>query len=65
MPEVFAGIGSIAEKQGKIENAIHEYRSYLSGNPEGEHAKIAFLLIGDSYYRLRQTVHADLWFRVR
>lgn len=63
MPEVFAGIGSMAEKWGKIEYAIHEYRTYLLGNPEGEHAKIAFFLIGDFYYRLRQTVNADLWFR--
>ena len=63
MEDVFSGIGNMAEKEGRFEYAIDEYRSYLSRNPDGKYAKIASFMIGDCYYRMGQTVNAELWFR--
>ena len=61
--DVFSGIANIAEKAGRFEYAINEYRSYLFRNPDGKYAKIASFMIGDCYYRMGQTANAELWFR--
>ncbi len=63
MEDVFSGIGNMAEKDGKYEYAINEYRSYLFRNPDGKYTKIASFMVGDCYYRMGQTVNAELWFR--
>ncbi|MHB8770905.1 MAG: tetratricopeptide repeat protein [Syntrophales bacterium] len=63
LEEVFSGIGDIAEKEGTLERAVAEYRSYLLHNSDGKYARIASLMIGDCYYRMGQTVNAELWFR--
>ncbi|MBE0555756.1 MAG: tetratricopeptide repeat protein, partial [Proteobacteria bacterium] len=63
MEDVFSGIGNMAEKEGGFEYAINEYRSYLFRNPGGKYAGIASFMIGDCYYRMGQTVNAELWFR--
>ena len=61
--DVFSTIGNVAEKEGKLDYAINEYRSYLFRNPDGKYAKIASFMIADCYYRMGQTVTAELWFR--
>ena len=61
--EAFFNIGILMEKDGKLERAIENYRLYLFRYPDGKFAKSACFAIGDCYYRLRQTVNADIWFR--
>ncbi len=61
--EAFFGIGNMTEKDGRLERAIEGYRLYLFRYPEGKYAKLSCFAIGDCYYRLRQTVNADIWFR--
>ncbi|MHB8907971.1 MAG: tetratricopeptide repeat protein [Syntrophales bacterium] len=61
--DAFFNIGTMMEKDGKLERAIENYRLYLFRYPDGKYAKIACFAIGDCYYRLRQTVNADIWFR--
>ena len=62
-PEAIFGIGDMAEKGGRLEQALYEYRSYLRDTTDGKHAKIVSYMIGDCYYWLGQTVNAELWFR--
>ncbi len=61
--DAFFGIGNMMEKDGMLERAIEGYRLYLFRYPEGKYAKLSCFAIGDCYYRLRQTVNADIWFR--
>jgi TolA-binding protein len=61
--DAFFGMGNMMEKQGKLERAIENYRLYLFRYPDGKYAKSSCFAIGDCYYRLRQTVNADIWFR--
>ena len=63
MEDVFSGMGNMAEEEGKFEYAINEYRSYLFRNPDGKYTKVASFMVGDCYYRMGQTVNAELWFR--
>ena len=56
-------MGNMREKEGKLERAIENYRLYLFRYPDGKYAKSSCFAIGDCYYRLRQTVNADIWFR--
>jgi tetratricopeptide (TPR) repeat protein len=61
--DAFFGMGNMMEKEGKLERAIESYRLYLFRYPDGKYAKSSCFAIGDCYYRLRQTVNADIWFR--
>ncbi|MHB9099696.1 MAG: tetratricopeptide repeat protein [Syntrophales bacterium] len=61
--DAFFSIGTMMEKDGKLERAVENYRLYLFRYPDGKYAKSACFSIGDCYYRLRQTVNADIWFR--
>lgn len=61
--DAFLGMRNVMEKEGRLERAIENYRLYLYRYPDGAYAKIACFMIGDCYYRLRQTVNADIWFR--
>ncbi|MDO8302151.1 MAG: tetratricopeptide repeat protein, partial [Sedimentisphaerales bacterium] len=63
LQDVFLAIADIAEKEGKLEYAINEYRSYLFRNPDAKYARDASFMIGACYYRLGQPVNAELWFR--
>jgi len=49
-------------RAGKYKLAAEKLIAYLVRNPGGENAKTAFFAVADSYYRMQQTVNAELWY---
>ncbi len=49
-------------RAGKYHQAAEKLIGYLVKQPGGEDAKTAFFTVADSYYRLQQTVNAELWY---
>ncbi len=49
-------------RAGKYQQAAERLIAYLLKQPNGKNAKIAYFTVADCYYRLQQTVNAELWY---